>query len=225
MKKYKLLIKIIAHIIIIYSFFNLYSFRYFFKQIKLPLTQGNIYKRNTSTNTDTESSFTMDNIVLLSNEINFTENTTNYVFEPKKNDNTYYTEKNNNKSVIEWNTDLKRWIKIGNLNEIQEDEFMKDKNIIENIKEKYDKSSEFEGLNLGCVFGNDMLDIHSCKVWKRNFGIGDKPYVAVQTKDKPDLNLVPEVNKRSDPEINKIIPFVIISFVIIILFIIMIMMK
>ena len=222
MKKYKLLIKIITHIIIIYSFFNLYSFREFFKKkIKLPLTQGNIYRRST----DTESSFTMDETVLLENEINFTEDNTNYVFEPKKNDKTYYTEKNG-KSIIEWNNILKRWIKIGNLNEIQDkDNFMKDKKIIKNIKEKYTNFRDFEGYNLGCVFGNDMLDIHSCKVWKRNFGIGDKPYVAVQTKDKPNLNLFSQVNKRSDPKINKLIPLIYILFVIIVLIIIVMMIK
>ena len=226
MKKYKLLIKIITHIIIIYSFFNLYSFRYFFKKIKSPITQGNIYKKDTETETER---LPMSNQPVLSNDINFTENNTNYVFKVAENNN-YYTLKNNKsviESIIEWNTDLKRWIKIGNLNDIQDkDNFMKDKCIIENIKKKYNNSSNFKGLNLGCVFGNTMLDIHRCKVWKRNFGIGDKPYVAVLTSDKPNYNdLGTNTGTLSDPVINKTIPFIYIFFMIIILFIIMIMIK
>ena len=217
MKKYKLVIKIIIHIIIIYSFFNLYSLRYFFKKIKLPLQEGQIYKSHTGI----DNSFTMTSKTILDSDINFIENTTKYVFKPKENDYTYYIQENN-KSIIEWNETLKRWIKIGKLDEIKDkSDFMN--TIIDNINKKYE-NIDFEGLNLGCVFGNDRNNIHSCKIWKKNFGIGENPYVAVTTEDKINKNAL--INDfRNDPKINKTIPFIYIFFAIIIAFVVIITIK
>ena len=39
-----------------------------------------------------------------------------------------------------------------------------------------DKNTMVGGKNLGCVYGNNRHNIHSCKVWKNNFGIGNQNF-------------------------------------------------
>ena len=185
MMKYKIIIKIISYIIIIYSFYNLYFLKNFFHKDKLPIQSGQFSTKKLKT-PDFDA---IKSDKTLTKEIVYTEDETNfYTFtgNPDKIGrvkNTFYIQKDNNNSVIDWSPQLQRWIKIGNISNMNRINFKKD---FLDYLDTYDNKNNFKGKNLGCVVGNDKHNVVSCKVWKNNFGIGNET-VPVTIRETPQI--------------------------------------